>query len=379
MDTRSVDEFFHFLYDPQVYGLSDSFFKTISGTPSVVANKIRLTSATVATASEFCLGEYEFNFTVPVAPVLGQSKKWGLFSNAVGNNNAIYFNISGAVFTVTTYTSDGVTPQTTTIAWDATWTAVPAVYKIKWFKEKVEFWINGLKYASHTTSLPNEMATLPVEMVNGNADNLDLGYLRFTNVRIEVSPDEVGDVSIGSITVHSDNTVVEDSAHVSGDKGTMALAVRKDAIGTLSTTDGDYTPLQIDSMGRLRVYAETPLEESWVDTTSIAGGTHYYPGVDQYTAMAGYQDLSLTGYINDADSITTLTVEGTNDEDPAAANWSQLYGWDTHNNTAANAITATLGAVTFSLDFDNLNYRYVRAVLFTSDNTNTVIIKARRK
>lgn len=45
----------------------------------------------------------------------------------------------------------------------------------------------------------------------------------------------------------------EDDAHASGDKGIMALAVRKDTVGALAATDGDYIPLIVDSSGRLHV------------------------------------------------------------------------------------------------------------------------------
>lgn len=44
----------------------------------------------------------------------------------------------------------------------------------------------------------------------------------------------------------------EDSAHVSGDTGAMALAVRRDTAAASSGTTGDYEPLQTDSTGRLR-------------------------------------------------------------------------------------------------------------------------------
>lgn len=47
----------------------------------------------------------------------------------------------------------------------------------------------------------------------------------------------------------------EDSAHVSGDSGKFVLAVRKDAAGSLVSTDGDYAPLQVDATGNLRVAA----------------------------------------------------------------------------------------------------------------------------
>lgn len=45
----------------------------------------------------------------------------------------------------------------------------------------------------------------------------------------------------------------EDAAHTSGDEGLMALAVRKDTAAALAGTDGDYTPLIVDSTGHLHV------------------------------------------------------------------------------------------------------------------------------
>lgn len=48
----------------------------------------------------------------------------------------------------------------------------------------------------------------------------------------------------------------EDSAHTSGDKGEFILAVRHDADTSLVDTDGDYAPLQVDALGRLKVAAD---------------------------------------------------------------------------------------------------------------------------
>lgn len=45
----------------------------------------------------------------------------------------------------------------------------------------------------------------------------------------------------------------EDAAHASGDLGTLALVVRKDAAASLAGTDGDYTGLITDASGRLHV------------------------------------------------------------------------------------------------------------------------------
>jgi len=43
----------------------------------------------------------------------------------------------------------------------------------------------------------------------------------------------------------------EDAGHTSGDVGVMALAVRQDAVGTLVSADGDYTPLIVSEHGGL--------------------------------------------------------------------------------------------------------------------------------
>lgn len=51
-----------------------------------------------------------------------------------------------------------------------------------------------------------------------------------------------------------DNLVLaEDAAHGSGDPGVQALAVRKDSGAAIAGADGDYSPLQVDASGNLRV------------------------------------------------------------------------------------------------------------------------------
>ncbi len=52
---------------------------------------------------------------------------------------------------------------------------------------------------------------------------------------------------------------VEDEAHVSGDRGTAALVVRKDAATPIADADGDYTLLQVDADGNLRIVGTVAL------------------------------------------------------------------------------------------------------------------------
>lgn len=49
---------------------------------------------------------------------------------------------------------------------------------------------------------------------------------------------------------------LEDAAHTTGDAGLFMLAVRNDTEGSLVDTNGDYAPLQVDNLGRLRVITD---------------------------------------------------------------------------------------------------------------------------
>ncbi len=66
----------------------------------------------------------------------------------------------------------------------------------------------------------------------------------------------------------------EDTAHASGDYGTQVLAVRNDAGTSLVSADGDYAPLQVDSTGALRVAASLTANFDFVydeDTAHASG------------------------------------------------------------------------------------------------------------
>jgi hypothetical protein len=89
----------------------------------------------------------------------------------------------------------------------------------------------------------------------------------------------------------------EDTAHVSGDKVTMAGVVRVDSPAALSGTDGDRTCLQVDSTGYLRVnvgntvtvgsHAVTNAGTFAVQVSSIAAGTNNIGDVDVLTVVPG--------------------------------------------------------------------------------------------
>lgn len=78
----------------------------------------------------------------------------------------------------------------------------------------------------------------------------------------------------GSINVVAqlDGSYDEDSAHVSGDKGIFTLAVRNDANTSLVDTDGDYAPLQVDAAGRLKVAADLVSSAEYAEDSAHVSG-----------------------------------------------------------------------------------------------------------
>jgi hypothetical protein len=120
------------------------------------------------------------------------------------------------------------------------------------------------------------------------------------------------------------------------------------------------------------------VEISVFDGTNVATNTYFAPMGIIGSYVGKFRHISLTGVLIDGVAeTTTLTIEGTNDEDVANANWAQIYGYDAINNVWVNQVAATNATVIYALRFDNWNFRFIRARIQATAPTNTVIIKAR--
>lgn len=103
-------------------------------------------------------------------------------------------------------------------------------------------------------------------------------------VRLAAGAALIGTVAIDQTTPGTTNGVVvnsatpgtgatnlgkaEDAAHTSGDVGVMALAVRNDSNAAFSGTDGDYTPIRVDSAGNVGTKDQGP---GWTSAHGISG------------------------------------------------------------------------------------------------------------
>lgn len=139
------------------------------------------------------------------------------------------------------------------------------------------------------------------------------------------------DVNVVNITEQA--VFDEDSAHTSGDKGKFVLAVRHDADTSLVSTDGDYAPLQVDALGRLKVAA---------DISVVSGFEKNEDSAHTSGDVGGY----MLGVRSDIPSVATST-----DGDYASITtdkYNRTWVNDSRNigmaNTAAN-VTTTAAAL----------------------------------
>jgi hypothetical protein len=105
---------------------------------------------------------------------------------------------------------------------------------------------------------------------------------------------DIGDVDVTTVGAITPGTAAanlgkaEDAAHVSGDVGVMALAVRKDTAAALAGTDGDYIPLATNATGALRV----TVDSDGAGDTFLAAGVQ---GVSDLTANTDLSVISAAG------------------------------------------------------------------------------------
>src|SRR6185437_3121401 len=165
------------IYDPQIKGLDAAFWSQLTGTTTVSGGKLRYNNASSASFILFAFAEIvNFTVNVPAQPTSGDSRRWGLFAPATTKLGALYFDITGAVFTVHVVDSAG-NDQSKTITWNnAAWSGNDIVFGIAWEPDRVQFWINGAIVATFAIVSQNTIPYngLPLYIKNGNGDNMDV-------------------------------------------------------------------------------------------------------------------------------------------------------------------------------------------------------------
>jgi hypothetical protein len=113
----------------------------------------------------------------------------------------------------------------------------------------------------------------------------------------------IGDVTVSgnaltSLQLLDDVVLTEDAAHSSGDKGVMALSVRRDANTSLVGADGDYAPLQVDATGSLKVAI---ISGAGSGGTSAADDGAFSVGSGSGTPIMGLADETAPDSVDEGD------------------------------------------------------------------------------
>jgi hypothetical protein len=99
----------------------------------------------------------------------------------------------------------------------------------------------------------------------------------------------------------------EDSAHTSGDVGSFALAVRNDTEGSLVDADGDYAPLQVDALGRLRVAADIDVVTG---AEKVEDAAHSSGDVGSYVLAVRSDSMPAGSNVDTDGDYTSFFVDG---------------------------------------------------------------------
>ena len=150
------------------------------------------------------------------------------------------------------------------------------------------------------------------------------------------------DVS-GHLMVSSDTVYAEDSAHTTADEGNFILGVRNDALASLSDTDGDYSPLQVDASGATYVNLGTAAGSPQIADDSAQAATPFMLNVggEYRAAPTTYADGDAT--ILQTNVNGALWTVGTINEDVAHTNGDPGNFVLAVRNDTASALAGTDG------------------------------------
>lgn len=140
----------------------------------------------------------------------------------------------------------------------------------------------------------------------------------------------------------------EDAPHSSGDNGTMALGVRRDANTSLVGSDGDYAPLQLDANGSLKVAITAGAGSGG---TSIADDAAFTPASTSITPVGGTYRSTLDA-VDDGDAgAFAMTANRALHVNLRAADGSELAAGNQYAEDAAHT-TGDLGTIALAVRRD---------------------------
>lgn len=160
----------------------------------------------------------------------------------------------------------------------------------------------------------------------------------------------------------------EDTAHNSGDTGTMALAVRSDTLAALAGTTGDYTPLQVDALGALYVSEKCRVDSNNSSTsTLLSAATFTGTGTD----VTGFRNVNVSVFADQDSATDGLKIQFSSDNS----------NWDFEEDFTVSASTGETHTVPVMAQYMRVTYTNggtgqgafrLQTILVPDDLTGTV-------
>lgn len=101
-----------------------------------------------------------------------------------------------------------------------------------------------------TNAMVVDLAAIEVLITAGN---IDLAAMEALLITIDADTSVIAGDTTSIDSILTALSKAEDAAHISGDQGIMGLAVRSDSQVSFAGTNGDYAPLQVEALGRLKI------------------------------------------------------------------------------------------------------------------------------
>jgi hypothetical protein len=221
----------------------------------------------------------------------------------------------------------------------------------------------------------NAIATLPVSLASVPSHAV-------TNAGTFVVQENGG--ALTALQLIDNIVLAEDAAHVTGDAGIQSLAVRNDSDTSLAGTTGDYTPLQVDSNGYLKVNIKAGAGSGGTASTDDAAFT---AGSGSGTPIMGFVtsdlvdsgDVGVIGMLaNRQVKVTLYDSAGSElavgggtqyDEDTAHVSGDKLtMAGAVRRDTASSGVSADGDRATLNVNANGLLWTVVGAALPAGTN-----------
>lgn len=158
----------NFYYDPQRQGYDTVLWKTISGTPTVLAGNLILNKAIILHYGDAMRAMVEFRLSIPSSPSSGNYRSFG-FAQINIDAKAV-FDITDGVFSAKVKSENG-NETTEVLPWNPAWTNNDTVFKVSWQGYEAVFFINNIEYAKiRTDNVPKVPMSIFIE--NDTVDNM---------------------------------------------------------------------------------------------------------------------------------------------------------------------------------------------------------------